>query len=301
MLNDCLKRPLEFLAFAGVGLYEDNHGLPSWAPNYSAKSQDPSGHLPVIHGDAFDASPAFNAIVQNSSLFVTGTRIGLIVRKEAIPQVKPDTRWSGATLAAFFADFAFRSPTYVTGIPALQAIFRVAMRHRGSIDSVSSILCAIGFLRLVFYDARKEKLLEGFENLGLGEEDAFYDSFSQMFSLDNNDLSSLRLPNPTSKWTMADMNTIADNVDQATLLLLGFSHRYHFVEIEGGYLGLAPKGAIARDIICVLEGCPVPVVLREVDLHFVLVGTCFVEGLMDGETLALYERGQVSTQSFELR
>ena len=176
-----MKRPLDFLAFAGVGLYEDNHGLPSWAPNYSAMSQDESGQLPVNDGNAFDASPAFKA-VQNSSHFVTGTQIGFIVRKEAILQVKADTRWSGAMLAAFFADFALRNPTYVTGIPALQAIFRVAMRYRGS-----SIQHAIGFLRIMFYDARKEKLFEGFESLGLREEDAFYDSFSQVFSLDNND------------------------------------------------------------------------------------------------------------------
>jgi hypothetical protein len=301
VLRDFLKRPLEFLAYSGVGLYEKNYALPSWAPNYSAISQDNSGHSPVIDGNAFDASPAFNAIVQNPSLFVTGTRIGLVVRKEAIPPMKPNTRWSGATLAPFFADFASRSPTYVTGIPALQAIFRVAMRHRGSINSVSSSLRAIGFLRIVFYDVRKEKLVEGFERLGLGKEDAFYDSFSQVFSLGNNDLPALRLPNPTSKWTMADMDTNSDIVLQAVESLLGHSHRYHFVEIEGGYLGLAPKGAIVGDIICVLEGCPVPVVLREVDAHFVLVGTSFVEGLMDGETLELYERGEVSTQRFELR
>jgi hypothetical protein len=100
---------------------------------------------------------------------------------------------------------------------------------------------------------------------------------------------------------MADMNANADIVKQEIVSLLGFSHWYHFVEIEDGYLGLAPKGATAGDIICVLEGCPVPVVLREVDAHFVLVGTCFAEGLMDGETLALHERGHVLTQSFELR
>jgi hypothetical protein len=157
------------------------------------------GHSPVIDGNAFDASPASNAVVQNSSLFVTGTRIRLTARKEAIPQAEADTEWSSTTLAAFFADFALRNPTYVTGIPALQAIFRVAMRHRGSIDGVSSILGAIGFLWVVFYDTWKEKLFEGCECLGLGEEDAFYDSFSQVFSMGNSDLSSLRLPNPTSK------------------------------------------------------------------------------------------------------
>ena len=97
------------------------------------------------------------------------------------------------------------------------------------------------------------------------------------------------------------MNTNAHVVDQATVSLLGFSHRYHFVEIKDGYLGLAPKGAIAGDLICVLEGCPVLVVLREVNAHFVLVGTSFVKRLMDGEILALNERGQVPTQRFELR
>lgn len=52
-----------------------------------------------------------------------------------------------------------------------------------------------------------------------------------------------------------------------------------------GYLGLGPKGLLSSDIICIMLGCSVPVVLRKVQDHFLLVGECYVHGLMDGEAI----------------
>ena len=39
-------------------------------------------------------------------------------------------------------------------------------------------------------------------------------------------------------------------------------------------------------LVCVLFGRDLPVVLREIDNHFVHVGLAFVVGLMDGEAMA---------------
>jgi hypothetical protein len=53
--------------------------------------------------------------------------------------------------------------------------------------------------------------------------------------------------------------------------------------------GLAPTRAEAEDIICILFGCSVPVILREIrdqsGSHFVLIGEAYVHGMMDGEAL----------------
>ncbi|KAI0528453.1 heterokaryon incompatibility protein-domain-containing protein [Xylaria digitata] len=53
-----------------------------------------------------------------------------------------------------------------------------------------------------------------------------------------------------------------------------------------GYIGLAPVSAASGDEICVIVGCFVPMVLRPVgEGQRVVVGSCYVEGFMDGEAV----------------
>jgi hypothetical protein len=72
-------------------------------------------------------------------------------------------------------------------------------------------------------------------------------------------------------------------------------------ETKDGYLGLGPRTMLKDDLICVLFGSNVPFVLRRVDDYFVLVGECFVLGLMDGEAIDRLERGPGNVQTFEIR
>lgn len=57
-----------------------------------------------------------------------------------------------------------------------------------------------------------------------------------------------------------------------------------------GYLGLFPGYASAGDAVCVLRGCHVPFVLRpageEDEGRFVVLGECYVHGIMNGEAMA---------------
>ena len=52
-----------------------------------------------------------------------------------------------------------------------------------------------------------------------------------------------------------------------------------------GYLGAGPPGLRDGDQICVLLGCTTPLVVRRVEDHYVVVGACFVWGLMEGEAV----------------
>ena len=53
--------------------------------------------------------------------------------------------------------------------------------------------------------------------------------------------------------------------------------------------GLWPNEAPAGDLICILYGCSVPVILREIkdpkNPHYELIGESYIYGLMDGEAL----------------
>ena len=55
-----------------------------------------------------------------------------------------------------------------------------------------------------------------------------------------------------------------------------------------------------RDLICILLGCPFPMVLRKISDHYQLRGQIYVEGIMNGEAMACLETGECILQDFEL-
>lgn len=69
----------------------------------------------------------------------------------------------------------------------------------------------------------------------------------------------------------------------ASVPLMGEGRR--LMATKCGLPVLAPENARDGDIVCVLWHCPVPVILRQVEHHFVLVGKCCVHGYMNGYEL----------------
>jgi hypothetical protein len=63
---------------------------------------------------------------------------------------------------------------------------------------------------------------------------------------------------------------------------------------KNGYMGIGPRGSQEGDRLCILAGCPTPVVLRLVQSAgtesempaYQLVGPCYLHGLMNGEAFA---------------
>jgi hypothetical protein len=69
---------------------------------------------------------------------------------------------------------------------------------------------------------------------------------------------------------------------------------------EKGYFGLGYGGVEQGDKVCVLFGCPSPMILRKIDSYFVVVGHACVVGLMDGEAIESLEDGDLKTRTFEI-
>jgi len=65
-------------------------------------------------------------------------------------------------------------------------------------------------------------------------------------------------------------------------------------------MGLASSGTKAGDIVCVVLGHSVPVILCQVEDYYLLVGDCFVYGLMDGEALQDFVEGNVVLEEFTI-
>jgi hypothetical protein len=74
------------------------------------------------------------------------------------------------------------------------------------------------------------------------------------------------------------------------------------IKTKRGYLGLAPEAAEKGDMVCILYGCSIPVVIREVEGgNHELVGECYVHGMMDGAALAVQINHKIPKKTFRLQ
>lgn len=56
-------------------------------------------------------------------------------------------------------------------------------------------------------------------------------------------------------------------------------------------------------MICILFGCSVPIVLRKHprEKYFILIGECYIHGMMDGEAMEALQRNEYSIEELEIR
>lgn len=70
-----------------------------------------------------------------------------------------------------------------------------------------------------------------------------------------------------------------------------------FFRTEEGFLGLGPHILEPGDLVCVLFGFKVPYVLRPIDEGFLLIGECYVHGVMNSESL---REGRKNSRVFKI-
>jgi hypothetical protein len=76
-------------------------------------------------------------------------------------------------------------------------------------------------------------------------------------------------------------------------------HRKFFRTCKG-YFGLGPRAMRPGDICCVLLGAKVPFILRPERQQYLLVGECYVHGVMRGEVVRMWQRGELETEYLEI-
>jgi hypothetical protein len=69
---------------------------------------------------------------------------------------------------------------------------------------------------------------------------------------------------------------------------------------KNGYLGSTWAEVIQGDFICLLFGCDLPVILRQINDHYIHIGTCFIVGLMDGEAFNDIENRDLLGEDFSI-
>ena len=73
-----------------------------------------------------------------------------------------------------------------------------------------------------------------------------------------------------------------------------------FARTGRGYYVLGPAALEAGDVVCVLFGGKVPFCLRPVGRCYLLVGECYVHGLMKGEAIGMLARGELHERIFDI-
>ncbi|RSL58852.1 hypothetical protein CEP54_007562 [Fusarium duplospermum] len=71
-----------------------------------------------------------------------------------------------------------------------------------------------------------------------------------------------------------------------------------FAITESGHMGFVRPGTRVGDEVCVLYGCPSPLVIRRDEGEYLLVGDCCFEGMMRGEMVKKQEEGGFVLQDF---
>jgi hypothetical protein len=74
------------------------------------------------------------------------------------------------------------------------------------------------------------------------------------------------------------------------------------IKTKRGDLGLAPEMAEKGDLVCILYGCSVPVIIRELGAgNHELIGECYIHGMMDGKAMEVQASNEIPRQMFKLQ
>ena len=207
----------------------------------------------------------------------------------------------GAQLWEFTQDFVRRAPSQARGIHPLKAIFELVtnMVKEKENDKTSAVVfgepivkLAIGFLRCLRHPSPGTKqFLQG--NLELV--DRFSDAFFNLF-----------FPGQSfEKQGFLDKLLSQEYLDREMKRIVianeSIQEYFRYVEFEGGYLGMAPRFSRPGDIVAILNGCKVPIILRKQEDYYILIGTCNIPGLMEGEAKELCENGRARFEEIQIR
>jgi hypothetical protein len=89
-----------------------------------------------------------------------------------------------------------------------------------------------------------------------------------------------------------------------TQLVSTVRHNQRLFTTKNEFLGLGKGNSAPGDLICILVGCSVPVILRQVAgaarEDYVLIGESYIHGLMDGEAVDRVDAGVYEWQNITI-
>lgn len=298
--------------------------VPSWVPNWDLLSKEPE--LPYfqrkIPGQPADAEPSSNPVpppwrFDGNTLLVRGFLSDRVAEATMIPHVS-------AWVPFYEAVISRHGDSYTTDIPMMQALARLYFIDRDILTNtplgespnpeLMVRLALFAFVFFPFQQYRFDRPEQVWEKFGFTSVEAIYEKilgrrWSEVVSTDS-------LPQML-EWLqglkpgrIAFQDQGLHDYDIFDLMVApGFSESFlnHSMKLfvknavfvtDNGYLGWGPAGMQSGDLVCFLQGCEVPVVLRKVDSHYLHMGTCFVLGIEVGKNLRSTSEDSQKVQEF---
>jgi hypothetical protein len=276
----------------------NGHNLPSWVPDWSVNTTDlPMRNPEPSRNDVVQSDMGFHA--KKSILRATGSCLSKVLYLQDLTGPSTNTTSSCVTAWKFIKRFLAEQDAemYVTGIPPLQAVMRLLIEERDLLDDNSRLqISSDSFLAIsaIFVSALltvaceddnlnfDETCHEVLPGLGLELGEAFAISLSQRL---------LGQRSPVGPWKTAH-EAFYDNTSAVHTLTRRFDILLtdnRIFQTSTGHIGIGPDTIEAGDMLYVLKGCNMPIILRSVNSYYEVVGTCHVQGLMDGELKTIWE------------
>ena len=297
---------LLIILYSGIGVHIDSgrrmSDLPSWVPDGNALSFGSARYLG-------QGSNAGGLTLQGSSrpFSVQGDILsapGIIC--DDISDVEPEIEPSN--IFSFCSRFLFRTQNkYPTGIPQFQALIRFFASEMDGIQDFGTnpgdrSFVSIGLLLLhaiLILDSLnwKELLDKTLPEIGLPSGKDFMRTFHSLF-LGLGNFEEENIPRQSAEEIFSQTNPalaapLASSIGHS---LIGRTV-FHTKE---GYIGHGTTGTRPGDLVCVLFGCDAPLVLRQIDSHYINIGSGFVVGLMEGQAVEDLKDGAREARHFQI-
>jgi hypothetical protein len=292
---------LKFLRSAGFGRFDKtpNDSLPSWGPDftkgavYASSSQGSifsAARRIFIHGwsdkglfETFPDPPQKNGARLRTTAFLPN-------RIRTVHQALSELSYKDGSLYKFVHDVvvADRSNPNKSHHPLSQIFWAfvpdllIELEHGAILQALAFLIVLLAYPQndgtSVFEQRMAELGIPTDENFPL----AFLDAFNFLDTQENID------------YVNEIFNERRYLGHPHTVVLAGLwtgQVLFRFATLDNGRIALVPQYSQAEDTVAIIKGCNVPLIFRENGNHYIVVGPCFVYGLMYGEA-AMMDRSE---------
>lgn len=312
---------LSIISLAGIGILGDQYPLdtPSWVPDFRSGTR----HGQSMSLGKYRASGGRKSIFSFSS----GSKIlncdGVVV--DTITSQRQHERWPKRSWQDLVLSHA--EVPHPTGISQYQVFFRTTItddsvrvhgnRQSDFFDEAAGFMYIVGADSLVrrkndpVFVKQMARFMEGDESGSLFAQNFTVWRCSSLDFVETGIPSKKEMldpflaatrPEDELQWPEPyDESGVARHAqDWAFTFEVASSDRALFITAKG-YMGMGPPDSQIGDKICVVLGCDKPLVIRAIGEKYLVVGKCYIYGLMNGEILAEVEEGKmvVETLHFE--
>jgi len=330
-----IRSSLDILVDAGIGIPKRDLQLPSWVPDHRKLGMFSKGEdfISRDHRASGDWKP--NPRIDDSDLLLSVSGfICDVVTSMHEPSKRLDQRteqWANLALGY--------TSTHPTGLPRLQVFFRTMIadvsgygfgrpEFKNEQDWKEFVDLARGFMafsgsRSTIYIEKNSSGLHFNEKclrwwLAHDLDNSSHARFLQMFlklvpdePVAKTDRELLQpFLRPTSQhteipWPHNDKKpTFGEDMQSAVRYVLraeSSTMRKTFFVTDKGYMGFGPGKLCEGDLVCIIFGCPHPLLLRETGDTYHLVGEVYIYGMMRGEMMVDFEAGKFVEETFVLQ